>query len=88
MDHSLLGRNDHKRRSVVEELMKPKTTTSRRDFLADAGRSLPAIALGSTLGHPVSALLALPTRPSPADWDLSWIDKLKGATDKAVCAGR
>ena len=61
--------------------MKARRMTSRRAFLARAGSCLPAIALGTPMHGLTLERIA---SSSPGDWDLSWIDKLKGATDKAV----
>jgi len=61
--------------------------SSRRDFVTDVGRLASAAALAGCV-IPRSALaLASPSGQSstPAgDWDLSWIDRLATATDRAV----
>jgi intracellular sulfur oxidation DsrE/DsrF family protein len=63
---------------------------SRRDFLGGAGRIASAVALA---GCAPSAVANAATPGSPAgdgspvpggDWDLSWIDILRSATDRAV----
>src|SRR5690349_1901712 len=56
-------------------------THSRRDFVSDLGRAafLAPLAARLPAGLPNHADLA----PS-GDWDLSWIQRLDGATDRAV----
>ena len=61
--------------------------SSRRDFVADVGRLASAVALtGCMTSRPAQALVLRGPRPvaSAADWDLSWLDRLTTATDRAV----
>jgi len=60
---------------------------SRRDFLTDFGRLASTVALASCA--PPSVAIASSGAPSNAgvasgEWDLSWIDTLRSATDRAV----
>ena len=58
---------------------------SRRTFLTDVGRFASAVALAGSA--PLSVVAAAsPARSSaaPGDWDLSWIDLLRPATDRAI----
>jgi hypothetical protein len=65
--------------------MTDRTAISRREFVADVGSLAAAVPLAGS-----AALAALPTaapslRHAPAgDRDLSWIDRLRSATDRAV----
>ena len=60
---------------------------SRRDFVANVGRLASAAALTACM-NPVSHQGGASTgsQPSPrgGEWDLSWIDRLAAATDRAV----
>ncbi len=56
---------------------------SRRDFVKQAGRAASAAALGSTLA-PALATAAEPAAAPATGWDLSWLARLKPATDRAV----
>ncbi len=60
---------------------------SRRDFVAGVGQLATAVALGG-YAMPGSTAAGTPgvARPSPVpdEWDLSWIDRLATATDRAV----
>jgi hypothetical protein len=61
--------------------------TSRRDFVTDVGRLASVAALTACLApRSAQALASAGTRPttSPGDWDLSWLDRLATATDRAV----
>jgi hypothetical protein len=62
---------------------------SRRSFLTDVGRLASAVALTGC----ASSAAATPSNPSPdrtdsvrasANWDLSWLETLRTATDRAV----
>lgn len=59
--------------------------SSRRGFVAHLGRIASLGALGSLVA--TSSAGAEPDTSdehAPGDWDLSWLDRLKGATDRAV----
>jgi hypothetical protein len=61
--------------------------SSRRDFVMDVGRLASAVALTACATPGASHALAPPSaRPSASagDWDLSWVDRLTTATDRAV----
>lgn len=54
---------------------------TRRDFLSHAARGLPAMAVFTR----PDGLAPEPAAPPPSGaWDLSWLDRLKSATDRAV----
>ncbi|HET9012006.1 MAG TPA: hypothetical protein VFN38_09350 [Gemmatimonadaceae bacterium] len=59
---------------------------SRRDFVLDVGRLATAVAVtASVTPHTAQASVRSASVPrSAGDWDLSWIDRLAGATDRAV----
>jgi hypothetical protein len=67
--------------------MEPSRTT-RRDFVADAGRLASLAALGACAAPSASAsrptLTPAPRTDSSGTWDLSWIPKVERATDRAV----
>ncbi|HEY2824889.1 MAG TPA: hypothetical protein VGI83_05020 [Gemmatimonadales bacterium] len=58
--------------------------STRREFVATAGRMVSAVALTGGAAHSAH----LNERPAPGaaagDWDLSWLDRLKPATDRAI----
>jgi hypothetical protein len=61
--------------------------TSRREFVADVGRLASAVALAACVTPLPAHALASPTdhsSTSPGDWDLSWVDRLSAASDRAV----
>jgi hypothetical protein len=60
--------------------------SSRRDFVLDVGRIASAVAVTACVAaQPAQAspLTGAPTC-SGGDWDLSWLERLAGATDRAV----
>jgi hypothetical protein len=60
---------------------------SRRDFVMDVGRMASAAALAACVTPIASQALALPGAPSSSsgeEWDLSWVDRITSATDRAV----
>lgn len=60
---------------------------SRRDFVVDLGRVASVVALGTTaIPRSAEALSARVSHSIAAEgeWDLSWIDRLATATDRAV----
>jgi hypothetical protein len=60
---------------------------SRRTFVSEVGRLASAAALGGALAPDRAGALVptgAPPHPGRADWDLSWIDRLAPATDRAV----
>src|SRR5579884_2885971 len=65
----------------MEKIMKRLAT--RREFLADARCGLPVLAFASATKHDDTESRPPATLPSGA-WDLSWLDHLKTATDRAV----
>jgi len=60
-------------------------SSSRRAFVASAGQFASAVSLGALVG-PVGAFPAPAHRrlAPPGDWDLSWLERLATATDRAV----
>ena len=62
-----------------------RNTSSRRELVIRAGRLASAVSL-TTLITPAAALAAPPSPPatSAGDWDLSWVNTLATATDRAV----
>src|SRR6478735_6478923 len=59
---------------------------SRRDFFADVGRLASTVALASCVppaAAPAPSSSADSSKPTE-EWDLSWIDRLRSATDRAV----
>lgn len=59
---------------------------SRRDFVLTVGRLTSAVAVTACV-TPRTAQAALPAAPPPrpaGDWDVTWLDRLAGATDRAV----
>lgn len=62
-------------------------TESRRGFLADVGLLASTVALSGCTPHVASGAAPGGVRNSGvanAEWDLSWIDKVRAATDRAV----
>lgn len=60
--------------------------SSRRDFVLDVGRIASAVAVTACVAaQPAQAspLIGASSR-SGGDWDLSWLERLAGATDRAV----
>jgi hypothetical protein len=60
---------------------------SRRDFVIDVGRMASSAALAACVTPIVSQALTLPgarSLSSGGDWDLSWVDRITTATDRAV----
>ena len=59
---------------------------SRRTFLTDVGLLASVVALGGCASAPVATgtPAASAKRASNGDWDLSWIDSVRTATDRAV----
>ena len=59
---------------------------SRRDFMTDVGRLASAAALTACVNPPPQILASPGSQPSARgnEWDLSWIDQLATATDRAV----
>jgi hypothetical protein len=60
---------------------------SRRDFVMDVGRMASAAALAACVTPIASQALALPgahSSSSGEEWDLSWVDRITSATDRAV----
>jgi hypothetical protein len=59
---------------------------SRREFVGGVGRMAAAVTFGASLAP--ATLSALPvTNPNGApaiDWDMSWVERVKAATDRAV----
>ena len=66
--------------------MSEGSNESRREFVGGVGRMAAAVTLGASLAP--STLSALPMRTSrnalPVDWDMSWLERVKAATDRAV----
>src|SRR5262245_58808385 len=64
----------------------PTHTSSRRDFMTNVGRLASAAALTacapSASAHG-SSQSPVPSTPA-GEWDLSWLDRLRAATDRAV----
>lgn len=60
--------------------------SSRRDFVLDVGRIASAVAVTACVTAQPAQASALPRTPprSGSDWDLSWLERLAGATDRAV----
>lgn len=61
--------------------------SSRRDFVVDVGRLASAIALTACVNPRPPQVLPQPVAHGSArsgEWDLSWIDRLANATDRAV----
>jgi hypothetical protein len=60
-------------------------TATRREFVTDVGRFASGAALGIAIPQvPPAAAPRSPSSDGAAPWDLSWLDPLKTATDKAV----
>jgi hypothetical protein len=57
---------------------------SRRDFMTDVGRLASVAALAGCVNPPPQALSRSDGSSPASDWDLSWIDQLATATDRAV----
>jgi len=61
--------------------------SSRRKFMTNVGRLASTAAL-TACAHPTSTQAAVPQSHAPStpsgDWDLSWLDRLATATDRAV----
>lgn len=70
----------------------PTVPPSRRRFVTQLGRIASLTALGSIVSArsiaaaepDAPAAPAAPDTPAPGDWDLSWVDRLKGATNRGV----
>ena len=60
--------------------------SSRRDFVLDVGRLASVAAVTACVTPRAAQASALPAAAprSGGDWDLSWLDRLAGATDRAV----
>ena len=59
--------------------------SSRRDFVASAGRLASAISLTTLITPQVASAATVSSQPSTSgDWDLSWLTTLANATDRAV----
>lgn len=59
--------------------------TSRRDFVANAGRLASAISLTTLITPHVASATSVGSQPAASgDWDLSWLTTLANATDRAV----
>jgi hypothetical protein len=59
--------------------------SSRRDLVMQAGRLVSALSLTSLITPAAAFAAANPPSPaSPGDWDLSWMNTLATATDRAV----
>ena len=58
---------------------------SRRDFVADLGRAALLSPLAARVpGRSPNHADGVSARPIQSEWDLSWIERLAGATDRAV----
>ena len=68
----------------------PTTPPSRRRFVTQLGRIASLTALGSIVSARRIAAAepdapeASDAPPAPGDWDLSWVDRLKGAANRGV----
>jgi len=70
----------------------PTVPPSRRRFVTQLGRIASLTALGSIISARSIAAAEpdapkvpeTPDTPAPGDWDLSWVDRLKGATNRGV----
>ena len=59
--------------------------SSRRDFVANAGRLASAISLTTLITPQVASATTVSSQTSASgDWDLSWLTTLANATDRAV----
>ena len=59
--------------------------SSRRDFVASAGRLASAISLTTLITPQAASAANVGSQPSASgDWDLSWLTTLANATDRAV----
>jgi len=59
-----------------------RSNGTRRDFVADVGRFASAAVLPTSLT--LAAAETTVAGAAPGDWDLSWLDRLAKATDRAV----
>lgn len=63
--------------------MADRSAESRREFVGGVGRMAAAVTFGASLAPAALPALARPTA-SAVDWDMSWVDRVKTATDRAV----
>jgi hypothetical protein len=57
---------------------------SRRDFVADVVRTAAALGLSATPTIAGAESLPEPTGDAPVEWDLRWLKRLKGFSDRAL----
>lgn len=62
----------------------PADDRSRRRFVGDVGRLASGVAITAAIPATASADGVSGPAASTADWDLSWIERLKGGTDRSV----
>lgn len=69
---------------VGGKLVRPESHETRREFVVDVGRLASAAVLPATLVPAIAAADPAPRDTAPGAWDLSWLDRLAKATDRAV----
>lgn len=63
----------------------PDERRSRRAFVSDAGRLASAAALTACVPPRTATATTVPAAQKPSgQWDLSWVDRIGTATDRAV----